>query len=776
MKSIILSFILITISNFTIAQQGEVGEWVDYSPYHNIESITEGQGKIYGVSKYGLLEFTKNDNSFLRFSKVEGLSDIGVKCFAYNEVTNSFFVGYANGKIDLITATDIITVTDLFRKTLSGNKSLNNIFMYDKYAFVATGFGIIKFDMERQEFAETYLIEQTGEFIYVNDLTILNDTIYAATVKGVRKAYINDPQITFYKTWASEDALPHSNYSYSIIESLDDRLYLNYSSGQPKSDTLYVRNSNKVWSPIVALYGEKNNGVSAYKNYNLIAHEGFVAAYDYDWNVIHKIFNYGDGKFVNANDAILGKDSVIWIGDAKYGMVKQPSPFHYTIINPEGPSKAKVDGIHIRNNRVWVAAGSRENNWNNVYSNEGVYWRTPELKWGTINKFQDTALKNVFDVIDIISSPNNPNIAYGASLSGGLVEYTDTKSTAIFNASNSALSEAIDLPGWVGVTGLDFDNQGNLWMANTRNPSPLVVYTNEKKWLSYDFGSTFSSDGSGALIVGKNGYKWVVFPSSGKGLLVFDDGGTIEDINDDQYKILNSNVGSGGLPTKDVYSIAEDLDGEIWVGTSEGVGVFYSPNSIFTDGANFDAQQIIVEVNGYFQYLLGTETVTAIAVDGANRKWLGTKNAGVFLMSPDGTKELYHFTTDNSPLISNEIRTIEINSTTGEVLFGTNEGIIAFKSSATGDEVTTSSTYAYPNPVPLNYYGLIAVKGLSANSAVRITDIAGNLVFETIAEGTQAVWNGNDMNGQRVGTGVYLVFGIDTEGKDSQVAKILFTQ
>ena len=204
--------------------------------------------------------------------------------------------------------------------------------------------------------------------------------------------------------------------------------------------------------------------------------------------------------------------------------------------------------------------------------------------------------------------------------------------------------------------------------------------------------------------------------------------------------------------------------------------MFYSPTSIFSPNSNFDAQQIIVEVNGYFQYLLGTESVTAIAVDGANRKWLGTKGSGVFLMSSDGTQELYHFTAENSPLLSNFIRTIKINPITGEVLIGTNSGISAFKGTATDEETLQDDPYAYPNPVPNNYYGLIAIKGLPVNSEVRITDISGNMVFQTVSEGTQAVWDGNDMNGQRVATGVYMVFGIDTEGNNSKVAKILFTR
>ena len=301
------------------------------------------------------------------------------------------------------------------------------------------------------------------------------------------------------------------------------------------------------------------------------------------------------------------------------------------------------------------------------------------------------------------------------------------------------------------------------------------MYTADGEWMSYSFSSLINDEITEKILVAESGFKWVIIPGQ-KGILVFDDGQTIMDISDDQSRFLNGGTGTGGLPSNSVLSMAQDLDGEIWVGTSEGVGVFYSPASVFSEGVNFDAQQIIVEVDGYFQYLLGTESVTAIAVDGADRKWFGTEGSGVFLMSADGTKELHHFTTDNSPLISNNIRRIAINSSTGEVIFGTDQGMIAFKGSATGDEISTSQTYAYPNPVPENYNGLIAVKGLAANSEVRITDVAGNIVFSTLAEGTQVVWDGNDMNGNRVATGVYLVFGVDTNGQDSQVAKILFSR
>ena len=771
-----LFIILHFLPLFIFAQSGQVGEWVDYSPYHSVFSIAEGNGVVYGATNSGLIEFTKSDNSFLRFSKVEGLSDVGVKSLGYNPISESFFVGYFNGKIDLISKNEITTVPDLFNKTLSGNKSLNSVYMKDQFAYVSTGFGIVKFDMEREEFSETYLIGDDGEYLEVNSVTIFNDTIYAATVSGVRKAWVNDPQLTYYKAWQMEDLLPFPYRNYDLISSNSDRVFVNLPGEQILSDSLFVKDTIGGWNVVPELSGLLINSINSYETDVVISHDDYVANYNENWEETYRVYNYGNDEYIRTVYSMWGEDSVLWIGDNVFGLIENPKPFKFNIIAPESPKNSDVDGISILNDEVWIAAGARKTNWNNTYNNNGVYWRSKDLKWGTVSKFNDTLLKDVFDIIDVIQSPFETDLTYGASLGGGLIEFDKHTTLNVFNESNSGLKEAVDFPGWCGVTGFDFDSFGNLWMLNSRNPNAVAVYTYDKKWLSYSFGSTFSQDVSGAMVVGQNNYKWGVYPLGGKGVLLFDDAGTLEDTSDDQFRILNANAGSGGLPSNNIFCIAEDLDGKIWVGTAEGIGVFYSPNNMFDEDYNSDAQQIIVEVDGYFQYLLGTETVTAIAIDGANRKWLGTSNSGVFLMSADGTNELYHFTKENSPLLDNNIKTIEVNHTTGEVLFGTINGVIAFKGTATGSEVTTNDTYAYPNPVPIHYDGLIAIKGLASNSSVRITDITGNLVFETIAEGTQAVWNGSDMNGERVGTGVYLVFGIDTEGKDSQVAKIMFTR
>jgi ligand-binding sensor domain-containing protein len=235
---------------------------------------------------------------------------------------------------------------------------------------------------------------------------------------------------------------------------------------------------------------------------------------------------------------------------------------------------------------------------------------------------------------------------------------------------------------------------------------------------------------------------------------------------------LNNLAGSGGLPTNDVYAVAEDLEGQIWVGTNRGVAVFYVPDAIFGSG-NYDAQQILIEQDGNVQILLETEAVSSIAIDGANRKWIGTETSGVYLISADGRSQLQHFTVENSPLPSNTISSIAIEGNSGEVFIGTDRGIISYRSDATTGEAENVCALVYPNPVHENYTGPIAITGLVRDSEVKITDVAGNLVYRTTSLGGQAIWPGTDLAGNRVSTGVYLVLVADRSGSTKCNTKVL---
>ena len=324
----------------------------------------------------------------------------------------------------------------------------------------------------------------------------------------------------------------------------------------------------------------------------------------------------------------------------------------------------------------------------------------------------------------------------------------------------------------IRISDLKFDPFGNLWGLSSEVNHPLFVKTKDGLWQSFTMNQGVVDLFFDDLLIDNYGQKWGIIGREG-GVFVYSDNSTIENSSDDKFKILNTLSGNGNLPSKQVYTITQDLEGHIWVGTDKGVAVFYNPSLIFSE-YNFDAQQILIQEGEYGQYLLSEEKVTCIAVDGANRKWVGTEGSGVFLLSEDGREEVFHFTSENSPLFSNNIIDITINQKNGEIFIGTSKGLISYKSDAIEGSEVQSQTNVFPNPVKETYYGPIAIDGLVTNANIKITDIDGNLVFEDYANGGRAIWNGKDKNNNRVATGVYLVFSVDESGKEKMVSKILF--
>jgi ligand-binding sensor domain-containing protein len=324
----------------------------------------------------------------------------------------------------------------------------------------------------------------------------------------------------------------------------------------------------------------------------------------------------------------------------------------------------------------------------------------------------------------------------------------------------------------VGIFGQAFDQNGNLWITNCNVTNPLSVKINDGTWKSFNFSNLGlgANPTIGQIIINQYNQKWMVLPRGG-GILVFDENGTWS-TGDDKMKKLNAGIGNGNLPSNEIECLAEDKDGEIWVGTDKGIAVFYCPDQVFS-ASGCEAQQIFIEQDGHTQLLLETEVVTCIAVDGANRKWIGTMNSGVYLMSADGTSQIDHFTVDNSPLLSNEIRSIVIHPKTGEVFFGTAEGIISYRNDATEGLEDYTDVYVFPNPVQPGYEGPIAITGLVENANVKITDISGGLVYQTKSLGGQAIWYGKNFKGEKAHSGVYLVFCSNDDGSKTYVTKIL---
>jgi streptogramin lyase len=370
--------------------------------------------------------------------------------------------------------------------------------------------------------------------------------------------------------------------------------------------------------------------------------------------------------------------------------------------------------------------------------------------------------------------PSDKNHAYIASWGSGVLEYRKDGGVALFNSSNSTLHPLVADPNQLNVGGVEFDSDGNLWAIACGNTKPVSVRKPDGSWQDFTVPQTDISGYSlYNLVIDDYGQKWFCARSgsSGEGVCVFKEK-SLTDPNNNSFRQLTDGQGYGSLPDMYVRSLAKDKDGSIWIGTNKGVAVVYNPGNVFS-GENYDAQRIIIQYEGYNQYLLETEFVNAIAVDGANRKWFGTYSGGVFLMSADGQKQLLHFTTSNSPLPSNSINGIAIDDYSGEVFFATDKGIISYRGDANEGGDACNNYYAFPNPVRAEYHGPIAIRGLVANADVKIADVAGNVVYHVKANGGEAIWNGNNFRGERAKTGVYIVYISNEDGTQTCTTKLL---
>ncbi|MEY4541068.1 MAG: hypothetical protein RLZZ306_2825, partial [Bacteroidota bacterium] len=305
---------------------------------------------------------------------------------------------------------------------------------------------------------------------------------------------------------------------------------------------------------------------------------------------------------------------------------------------------------------------------------------------------------------------------------------------------------------------LKSENVGKYWIADYKNG---LLSNSEGNFKSYSPNSldTLYQTRRDSIVLDLDGNRWIRQGNFG-GILVISP--------KNQRQFISTSVGSGNLPSSTVKSLAVDRDGQIWVGTDRGVVVFDNPSDVFS-GRSFDAYTPVFER----RRLLGNETVNSIAIDGGNRKWMGTKN-GIFLFNPDGTELVSNFNEKNAPLPSNEILYITSELNTGEVYIRTAKGMVSYRGTATEGTLKQdeNAVKVFPNPVRPDFEGQIGIEGLVENAFVKITDIAGNLVFETRANGGTAVWNGNTLSGGRVETGIYLIFSANAKGEETLVSRL----
>lgn len=773
---LIFLFLLLWVSDLQ-AQERALGTWRSHLSYESGQTLLLTEDKIYVGTRTSLYYLDRLENSIHTLSTVDGLSDLNIKSLGYHTPTETLIIAYDNANIDLMpNQGNVVNVSDVNRANILKGKTINHVLVDGDFAYLSSGFGIVYLDILKAEIKDTYIIGSNGGQIEVYQVAVGDGVIMAATEEGIYKASLSGGSLINFNNWTLESheslvagaAATAIAYRDGAFYAVQDDILFQYREGDwmPQyTDEDYSPRSLEVSHGKLVLTAQS------------VANFGKIAIFDENEEA-RVLGNYG-GKVRNILQSIMDSDGSIWAIDFWFGLhhIRPDSPDNTVeTVFPDGPFTRDVFGLEVMNGDLFVLPGGATQAWAPRYQKLGFYHLSDMGEWTHYTNSSEPSVDT--DVLrDFIFAKKHPSLPkiYLASFGGGLVEFDyENKNLNVYDDSNSSIQFMLpDISAArYRISGIDFDSQQNMWISNFGAPEPISVQTPQGDWYSFAPSEEDNiSLGSQREVIKMNidsyDQKWIAM--KGRGVLLFNHGPDLVDPNDDFY--LHLLEGNGRIISNTVFAVAQDLEGWMWVGTDKGA-VYFTCDPFSIQEGTCQSVQPILEVDGFGALLLGTENVKAIAVDGANRKWFGTDN-GVFLMSADGTQQILRFTTDNSPLLSNSITSIAINDKNGEVFFGTNEGVISYKGDAIGAEATHGEVIAYPNPVRPEYEGPIAIKGLAQNATVKITDVSGNLMYETRALGGQAIWNGRDYTGRKAATGVYLIFSNSEDGTDTNVAKLL---
>lgn len=737
-----------------------LGSWREHLPYQSALDVTASEKKIYCATPYSLFTVDLSTNEVERFSKVAGLSETGISAIKYDPVSKKLLIGYSNSNIDVIDEKGIHNIPDLERENSSGDKGIYHIFPDNNRWFLSTGLGVVIVDADKKEISASWLIGNNGNSVKTNAITKNNNFFYAATEEGLKRIAVNSNNPADFTNWQNLSGA--NGLSLSACRSV-----ANFSGKTValQNDSLFVENGSS-WNlffsngwPVVSINVSENKLFVCQRQSNGISQ---VLILNTDGSIQRTIQQPVASFPKNA----ISVNNTVWVADLLAGLLRWNSnSFESYRLN--SPADVALGGLAVFDNELYATAGSINDSWNYLYNRSG-FFKLGGNSWTNYNKFNYPQLDSLLDFITVTIDPRDGSV-WAGSYGGGLAHFKNNGQLEIFK-QNSSLEPTIGDPGSYRVSGLAFDADHNLWVSNFGSPNQVHVLKNNGTWKSFPVPSSLFANAVGQIVIDDASQKWIVSPL-GNGLIVFNDNQTIDNPGDDKWKVYRAGNGSGNLPSNDVLSIAKDKSGFIWVGTSDGVALIPCATEVFNGGC--ESSWPVIKEGNFANYLFKGQPVKTIAIDGANRKWMGTSD-GAWLISADGDKVIAHFTEENSPLLSNEVRNIAIDGKTGEVFFATAKGISSFRGSATEAVESKNAVLVFPNPVPPSYNGNIGIRGLPENSMVKITETNGRLVYQTRSLGGQAVWNGKDYTGRAVSSGIYIVIAEDEYKQEKVVAKIVF--
>ncbi len=743
-------------------------KWHSHLSYYQIIAVVQSEQKIYAANENGLFSYQLSNNSFTTVSRVEGLSDSGISTIGWSASRNGLLIGYTNGNLDLLTGNAIVNLPDIKFKTSLVKKQINSIYCDGDFAWLSADFGIVKINLKKWEVSETWLIGPEASLVAVKDLTVDDQYFWAATDAGVFKAEKMNPNLQDYHNWVLQDQPLVVQKNFTSIAGYNKIIYACDADGKS-----YSFNGISWQTAYPEIIGVRK--IEAFSSGLLLICDNRVECYT---AIGHStITNYGNvsptTSRIYPTSALISVSGDVWVGDHTFGLIRKAPDGSYLSVVPSSPADNNAAKLTISGTNLYVATAGDDAE-STVIPAE--IHRLQASHWFSLNEFTDPKISGFKNITLVVPSSGNPDHYWASTRESGLLEFEGEKLTKLYNSNNSTLES---FGGLCKIGGLKVDAAGNLWITNPLVKHQLHVLKADGtiKSLTYPgIDNQFVS--AGGIVITKTDTKWIIVNNSD--LFALHTGSSVDNTDDDLYRKTSvrsrfSNSESTIIKGfNQINSVVEDQNGYLWAGTESGAVLYSDPESIFGNTDFYGVQPSVDLGDGLYHPLLENLTITSIAVDGGNRKWFGTTNSGVYLYSEDGSRLIEHFNAENSPLFSNHINSIAIDGQHGEVFFATDHGLISLIGDATDGSNSYHHLYVWPNPVRETYHGDITIDGLTIESTVKITDVIGNLVYQTTSNGGRATWNGKRRGGERVNTGVYLIFCSNSDGSQSRVIKLLF--
>ena len=767
-KRILALYLLLSVFSLksTAFSSNGIDDWRLYPSYHNATYCQVAGDKVYILASGALYSYNRSDSEVRLYDKINTLSDIDITHIAYCKEIKALVIVYSNANIDILYDDEEIYNLSDFKNKLLSQKKINNISIQGATAYLSTEFGAVEIDLENLEFNNTYNTGFNTKYTY-----LFKDRLYTATDSGL------------YYCQTSNNMLDKSNWEKAhptvvkTLAELDGKLYCIASDGKfmeviPETNTLKTIDGND--------------------NYSYLYREGdsFIAV---SASRIVRIDSKGTNKICNFKEKynfILKDNDTFWCCNGYGGVVESAVEDNAIVAKthpllPDSPIRNFCEFMQFTSDEKLLVAGGNLNYFDITFY-DGTLMEYDYVNDSWNNLPEDTVKKvtglRYVNMCSIDEDPTEPGHYFASSFGYGIYEFREGKFVNHYSIHNSPIETVVPSNNrYVRVPMVKFDNEGNLWCINTGVKDIVKILKKDGTWISLHYKPIEYLPTMVEPMIDSRGWLWITSLQGEPGIFCTKLNGTPFDTSDDESKVwLNKFTNQDGTSYDiyQVYALTEDHNGKMWVGTNTGLFVIDNPQKFFNDGI---FKQIKVPRNdgtGLADYLLSGTYIKSIKVDGANRKWVGTNDNGIYLISADGLETIHHFTTENSPLPSDCIESIAINGKSGEVFIGTDKGMASYMSDATRAEekLDENNVYAYPNPVKADYSGVISIVGLTAGCNVKIVDAAGFLMNEGTSQGGKYNWNGRNRRGEKVASGVYYVLTYDSNGDEGVATKILITR